>query len=1463
MAFLFKSKKSQDRAPQSRDGPSSASSLQSAAGRVARDDKAARSTPTGSLNSIDNDASPLQDPEKYAARRAAAEQQQQQQQQQSPPSSQQSSNDLPFRNSPSSPNNNSSLYPWSQRRMNFTSSIPSPFPRYGAAVNSVSSKEGDIYVMGGLINSSTVKGDLWLIEAGGSLSCYPLATTAEGPGPRVGHASLLVGNAFIVYGGDTKIDETDLLDETLYLLNTSTRQWSRALPAGPRPTGRYGHSLNILGSKIYIFGGQVEGYFMNDLAAFDLNQLQAPNNKWEVLIENTDTAPTKGKVPPARTNHSMVTYNDKLYLFGGTNGFQWFNDVWCYDPAINQWSQLDCIGYIPVPREGHAAALVDDVMYVFGGRTEEGADLGDLAAFRIASRRWYTFQNMGPSPSPRSGHSMTTVGKGIVVVGGEPSSTMTTVNDLSFIYVLDTTKIRYPNDAQIQSNTQKMQQARRPSGSETPQAVARLPTSREVSIERRARENGPGSPTSKGPNGPQPMGPAAAAAAANAASKLPRAADRGPPQGPPPQGQPPRPTVNTTPSGGRARNASIERIERETIRAAAGSPSSQTGSPIAREVIPEESPVSANGRRTPNQQPNRPAPKPGTAVTEPARARSGSTRQTRGQGSVDSSTESTMRNVAAQSQPPASAPRPASPPPPTRQPSNPLSRRGSSGRNSQTVALLKELDTTRNRNAWYASELELARKSGYVPNTPMSPTLEKRGAETFDEEDRPLIEALLAMKQELANVQNSVDKQAILAAKQIAEAERQRDAAIQEAVYAKAKMAAQTGSTASTPQLDQERDVDSRDRTAEISRKFAAALDLQKGLQNQLERINSDLDAEKRARQLADETAGAAQKRMADLETYKQQTSLELESLRAELHDSQHEAREQATAAAEAVAAMQMLRVEHSDLQTKYEDAPSSDREGGNTLDSLREALAASADMRNHFESKLEEERANRQDLETKLTTLKAEHEASTAELVGMTQRLRDAEELAERHAAEAKVHRQAVISGLDKVSQDGAKSKQADSDRIVALQGQVNAANNLVRKYQQEANTASDKLRTAEERIAGLEAYQEQSSREGVTIRRQLQAAMKDTQSLQALNSDLKHQLANQQLETNAMTVQYSTLKDILAERGLSPTGVTRARNFGSRNASPTNSDLEQQLAEAKAAHEETKQNFEIQSQQAETAYRERVQQLESDYQSAVHYVKGTEKMLKRMKEELSKFKTDNARLKTENIELEERAMAGNTNAGSGDWEPQRAALEAKIQSLEDQVRQSSIQLEKQLSEVRRELEGTRQERDKAKKTSAESVERLTSKEKDLEQMQQDYAQLEKRALDAEHKVGLLLDQVENSVDNYRRRSRQVPMDTPNLNGLGHSRQESSEAESLYGGLGDARNSAALDNLADELDQLRSKWEATNENYRLSNAFDFETAPAKKSDEVGLGLSASLADWRKRLDTEEQEGTNGTKHAS
>ena len=116
-----------------------------------------------------------------------------------------------------------SLYPWSVRKILFPGPNQNPFPRYGAATNSVSSTKGEVYMMGGLINGAMVKGDLWTIEAGNETApCAPVATMAEGPGPRVGHAALLVGNAFIVFGGDTKVDEMDVLDDTLYLLNTCT-----------------------------------------------------------------------------------------------------------------------------------------------------------------------------------------------------------------------------------------------------------------------------------------------------------------------------------------------------------------------------------------------------------------------------------------------------------------------------------------------------------------------------------------------------------------------------------------------------------------------------------------------------------------------------------------------------------------------------------------------------------------------------------------------------------------------------------------------------------------------------------------------------------------------------------------------------------------------------------------------------------------------------------------------------------------------------------------------------------------------------------------------------------------------------------------------------------------------------------------------------------------------------------------
>lgn len=157
-----------------------------------------------------------------------------------------------------------------------TAPAASAFPRYGPSVPAQPTQSGHLIIFGGLVGEST-RNDLYALDCK-DFTVKPLQAHGTLPPPRVGHRSALVQSVFIVWGGDTKKHPSDGQDEALHLLNIQTKEWTRVLTNHPRPRGRYGHAVAMHESCFYVFGGQVDGSFMNDMWVFDLNSCEFQSN---------------------------------------------------------------------------------------------------------------------------------------------------------------------------------------------------------------------------------------------------------------------------------------------------------------------------------------------------------------------------------------------------------------------------------------------------------------------------------------------------------------------------------------------------------------------------------------------------------------------------------------------------------------------------------------------------------------------------------------------------------------------------------------------------------------------------------------------------------------------------------------------------------------------------------------------------------------------------------------------------------------------------------------------------------------------------------------------------------------------------------------------------------------------------------------------------------------------------------
>ncbi|ORX61572.1 galactose oxidase [Hesseltinella vesiculosa] len=322
-------------------------------------------------------------------------------------------------------------YPWSQSRLRHAQRL---LPRHGFAC-SVHRSYG-IIVFGGAYKPPFKK-DLVMIDPE-SLNVRLVATSGTKPAPRVYCTTVLYGDYLFMYGGQL-LDPNLPGDANLYILNLGNQCWT--MTGSLQGIGsRSGHTMVVHQGMAYIWGGcRPNGALLKDLCVYSLHK--GLQGDWQCL--DLEHGPT------ARSHHTALTLDGKMYIFGGNNGERCFNDLWCYDMMQQSWSLIEAMGYIPCPRSHTSSVIIDGVIYVFGGKSQDGTDLNDLYGYRINDRCWFMFQNMGQAPSPRHDHALAVLGHRICVIGGNAPTE--SKSDLDLVHILDHDIITYPPASDVPS----------------------------------------------------------------------------------------------------------------------------------------------------------------------------------------------------------------------------------------------------------------------------------------------------------------------------------------------------------------------------------------------------------------------------------------------------------------------------------------------------------------------------------------------------------------------------------------------------------------------------------------------------------------------------------------------------------------------------------------------------------------------------------------------------------------------------------------------------------------------------------------------------------------------------------------------------------------------------------------------------------------------------------------------------
>ncbi|KAJ1853880.1 hypothetical protein LPJ73_002565 [Coemansia sp. RSA 2703] len=182
---------------------------------------------------------------------------------------------------------------------------------------------GYVYLFGGGDGHRALN-DLWRVRAepgaSGAYEWEEVETTGGRPFPRGYHTSTLVNNQVVVFGGS---DGQECFGDTS-LLNLDTMEWTH-VSIDP-PLTRLAHTATLVGMYLFVICGHDGSDYSSQVLMLKLDTL-----RWE-------TRTIYGTAPVPRGYHACALHDGRLYLHGGYNGQEVFDDLYTLD--LSSYSYL-------------------------------------------------------------------------------------------------------------------------------------------------------------------------------------------------------------------------------------------------------------------------------------------------------------------------------------------------------------------------------------------------------------------------------------------------------------------------------------------------------------------------------------------------------------------------------------------------------------------------------------------------------------------------------------------------------------------------------------------------------------------------------------------------------------------------------------------------------------------------------------------------------------------------------------------------------------------------------------------------------------------------------------------------------------------------------------------------------------------------------------------------------------------